>query len=127
MGTCYSNPEGGESHGITLCGSPKEQRTEMNRKKKGVAQDFSEYAGYHIDEDVLYASEVWEKLEEAIQLEVQASYPEYHNTWVEGQINERPHLDTLKVSLPHDIRLMKYKGLQVMPDETLYGGTWDTT
>jgi hypothetical protein len=74
---------------------------------------------------VLYGSEVWEKLEEVMQQEVQANYPEYYNAWVERQLRERPLFDNLNVSLPDDIRQMKYKGLQIMPDETLYAGTWD--
>ena len=90
-----------------------------------MAKDFAGNDEYQIDEDVLYGSEVWEKLEEVMQQEVQANYPEYYNAWVERQLRERPLFDNLNVSLPDDIRQMKYKGPQIMPDETLYAGTWD--
>ena len=109
MGTCYSNPDG-ERHGMTLCGSfreiqsPKEQQKQ--KKQKGVAQEFAENDSYQIDEDVLYVSEVWEKIEESMLLEVQAEYAEYYSAWVERQIRERPIYDNLNVSLPHDIRQM---------------------
>ena len=55
---------------------------------------------------MLYVSEVWEKIEEAMLHEVQAEYAEYYSAWVERQIRERPIYDNLNVSLPHDIRQM---------------------
>ena len=66
----------------------------------------AENDSYQIDEDVLYVSEVWEKLEEAMLQEVQVKYSEYYNAWVESQLRERPLFDNLNVSIPFDIRQM---------------------
>ena len=68
----------------------------MRQKAAGKNFDAVE-DGYQIDEDVLYVYEVQEKLEEAMQHEVQASYAEYYNAWVESQVRERPSIDYLKV------------------------------
>ena len=79
-------------------------------KRSVIARDFAENDKYQIDEDVLYVSEVQEKLEEAMH-EVHMNYAEYYNVWVDRQIRERPSFDNMNVSLPHGIRQMKYKGL----------------
>jgi hypothetical protein len=129
MGNCYSVSEV-ESQGGTLWGSFRDIRSPLGQvqmKQKAVAKNFDAVEdGYEIDEDVLYVYEVQEKLEEAMQHEVQASYAEYYNAWVESQLRERPSIDYLKVEVPPNIRQMMYKDLQIRPDETLYAGTWDT-
>ena len=128
MGNCYSVSEV-ESQGGTLCGSFRDIRSPLGQvqmKQKAVAKNFDAVEdGYQIDEDVLYVYEVQEKLEEAMQHEVQASYAEYYNAWVESQLRERPSINYLKVEVPPNIRQMMYKDLQIRPDETLYAGTWD--
>jgi hypothetical protein len=129
MGNCYSVSEV-ESQGGTLCGSFRDIQSpqgQVQMRQKAVAKNFDAVEdGYQIDEDVLYVYEVQEKLEEAMQHEVQASYAEYYNAWVESQLRERPSIDYLKVEVPPNIRQMMYKDLQIRPDETLYAGTWDT-
>ena len=100
MGNCYSVTEV-ESQGVTLCGSFRDIQSpqgQVQMKKMAVAKNFDAVdEGYQINEEVLYVSEVQEKLEEAMQHEVQASYAEYYNAWVESQLRERPPFDYLKV------------------------------